>query len=480
MRNSPLTASIHIIDDDSLLNVFYLCRPFLLGEDDEDEDRRVIGGDGRWDRGRWWYKLAHVCRRWRNVVLGSASYLDISLVCANGTPVPDMLEHSHSLPLIIDYFLDEDNDFTAEDEEGLILALKRYDRVRRVRLFMPPTNLQKFIAAMDDEYPILEYLIITRPVDDKTTTLIFPETVQAPHLRHLAIRGFAFPIGSRLITTAVDLVTLCLYMIHPSTYFHPNTLLQWLTFMPQLKTLLIGFECPVPNREVERQLALTPITTPAALPNLHTFWFRGIGTYLEALVHRITVPHLERLDVELFNQLAYSVPRLLHFVNTTQNLRFQSAKFEFNDEQFVAEIYPHEDAKMYALSIIVHCCHLDWQVSSAAQIFNLLGPMFSAVEHLTLEHQVHHQSSEGHNEADPTEWRKLLNSFSDVKTLRVAEGLVEELSRCLKLDDGELPSEMLPELQELTYSGSGNTGDAFTSFVDARQNAGRPITLIRL
>jgi hypothetical protein len=32
----------------------------------------------------------------------------------------------------------------------------------------------------------------------------------------------------------------------------------------------------------------------------------------------------------------------------------------------------------------------------------------------------------------------------------------------------------LPDLQELTYSGSGNVGDAFTSFIDTRQNSGRP------
>ena len=44
MRSSPLTTSIHILDDDSLLNVFHLYRPFLLGEDDEDEFDRILGG----------------------------------------------------------------------------------------------------------------------------------------------------------------------------------------------------------------------------------------------------------------------------------------------------------------------------------------------------------------------------------------------------------------------------------------------------
>ena len=140
---------------------------------------------------------------------------------------------------------------------------------------------------------------------------------------------------------------------------------------------------------------------------------------------------------------------------------------------------PHEEAEIYALYIIVKCHHLDWQVFSTAQISNSLGPMFSAVERLTLEHGVYNLSSEEHNEADRAEWRRLLNSFRNLKTLRIGEGLVEELTRYLQLDDGELPLEVLPELQELTYSWNGNTGGAFTSFIDARQNAGRPITLIR-
>jgi hypothetical protein len=114
-----------------------------------------------------------------------------------------------------------------------------------------------------------------------------------------------------------------------------------------------------------------------------------------------------------------------------------------------------------------------------AQISKSLSQIFSAIEHLTLEHEAHSQSSEEHDEVDRTEWRNLLRPFSNVKTLRIEDGLVEELSRCLQLEDGELPLELLPQLQELTCSGSGDTGDAFTSFIDARQNAGRPVTLFR-
>ena len=332
---------------------------------------------------------------------------------------------------------------------------------------------------MDDEYPILEHLIITHLAEDKTTMLTFPETLQAPHLRHLALDGFALPIGCRLLTTAVGLVTLCLFVLNPSTYFNPNTLLQWLSFMPQLDTIVINFIFPVHSRHLEGQFTHTTITTPVTLPNLRHFSFKGVTAYSEALLYRISAPRLEKLGITFFNQLTFSVPRLMQFVGTTESLRFKTVEVVFSDEDIDVVVYPHEEAAMYALAFTVNCCHLDWQVSSAAQIFNVLGPVFSAVEHLTLEHREHSLSSEEHNEVDPTEWLKLLSSFRNVKTLRIAKGLVEEFSRCLQLDDGQLPFELLPELQELTYFGSGDTGDAFTSFVEARKDVGRSIALLR-
>ena len=103
MGNRTHTASIHILDDDSLLYLFYLHRPFLLGEDENDE-ARIMGGNRQWADERWWYQLAHVCQRWRNLILGSASYLGLSLVCLEGTPVANMLTHSPPLPLVIDYY----------------------------------------------------------------------------------------------------------------------------------------------------------------------------------------------------------------------------------------------------------------------------------------------------------------------------------------------------------------------------------------
>ena len=393
-----------------------------------------------------------------------------------------MLAHSPPLPLLIDY---SDYralcDITTEDEQSAILALKQRDRVRRVHLRMSIRSLWKLIGAIDEEYPILEYLIV-HPKDFGLISVL-PETLQAPRLRHLVLGGFIIQMGSRLLPTAVSLVTLYLAVIHPTAYFCPFTLLVWLSSMPRLETLVIFFLYPVSNEEVERLFAHNRIVAPVTLTNLHRFTFQGYSTYLEGLLHHIITPRLKRLRIILPNPVTLSVPPLQQFINAAETFRFDRAKFKFSNGRVYVKAYPRiprGESEIPALSINANCMLLepvfDWQVSFAAQLSNSLSQTFSAVEHLTLERD---RRSEELNDVLRIEWRNLLCSFRNVKTLRIAHGIVEDLSLCLQSKDGELPLELLPELQELTYSTRGNTGDAFTSFIDVRQKAGRPITLVR-
>jgi hypothetical protein len=104
-----------------------------------------------------------------------------------------------------------------EDEEGLMLALQCRGRVKRIRLHMPGSGLQKITTAMDGEYPILEHLSVN-PQEGFDESLVLPETFQAPHLRRLILRNITFPITSPLIATAMGLVTLSLTQIHSSAY----------------------------------------------------------------------------------------------------------------------------------------------------------------------------------------------------------------------------------------------------------------------
>ena len=441
----------------------------------------LLGGE--WGRERWWYAPAQVCRRWRYLILGSASHLRLHLLCTYGTPVADMLAHSPPFPLIIDlpgvHSGIDGHDITAEDEERIMLALQHRERIRRIRLDVPAPNLQRLILAIDDEFPILEYLVLVSP-DKHPIGLVLPETFRAPNLRHLLLLNFAFSIGSPLLTTGVGLVMLFLDYIYPSAYFRPNYLLQRLALMPHLEILGISFHSPVPNREVRRQLLRTPVMAHVTLPNLRWFAFRGVSTYLEALLPRMTTPLLEKLQIIFFNQLTLSIPHLLEFMNTTVNLRFSSAEVIFDDEAFHVRLYPREGAALDASFIRVGCTSFEWQVASAVQISDQLRTVLSAVVCLTFKYGKDPILPESNNnEGDHTRWREILSSFNNVKTLRVPNGLVKDLSRSLEFDEGESPVELLPELKELEYATTDDGGDAFTGFMNARQNAGRPVTPLR-
>ena len=127
--------------------------------------------------------------------------------------------------------------------------------------------------------------------------------------------------------------------------------------------------------------------------------------------------------------------------------------------------------------IEVTCGHIDWQVSSVAQIFNVLSPLFTSVVDLTLDYREHTSSSEWHNEVDRARWRELLGSFRNVKTLHVHDGLVGEVSRSLRLD-GEVPLELLPELNELICPQGSRDDRTFAAFIHEREAAGQPVKLV--
>jgi len=473
--NRPHT-SIDILDDDSLLNIFYLSRPLLLNKAEKNPARILEGGD--WNRERWWYKFTQVCRRWRYLTLASASHLGLSLVCTRGTPVAKMLAHSPPLPLIIDH-LGKDRDITSEDKKGVLLALQHRDRVRRIRLRFPFASLRKLIVAMDGEFPKLEYLYI-EPASTHDSGLKLPDKFRAPRLRHLVLRGFASLIWGRLSTISVnhDLVTLSLQDVHQSTYFSPNHLLQRLLDMSQLETLGITFQRLIPDSDFGIQLPHMPVTTHVTLPNLRWFAFGGRSAYSEALLPYMRAPVLEKLQLLFDYQPSFSVPYLLDFMRTTETVRLTSVRFCFHLSGVSVWGYPREGVRTETFYLRVGCEDLYKQVASVVQIFNALGTVISVVDHLTLEFLRYPISPTTNNRTDATEWRNLLRLFSNVKTLHIDDDFREQISGALVLDNGESPTDLFPELRVLKYTVIRVPNYTFHAFADARESTGRPVTLV--
>jgi hypothetical protein len=457
-----------MLNDDTLLNLFSLY-PEDIVEAYED-----LTSWPEWDKERWWYKLVHVCRRWRYLILSSPVRLDLHLVCTYGTPVADMLAHSPPFPLII-YYLDANRDASVEDEEAILLSLQDRGHVRRIGLMMPATKLLQPIIALDGHFPVLERLFIW-PLSHDNMSLMLPTRFRAPHLCMLSLYHVVVPVRSPLLTTTVGLVELGLWDMPLLASFRPSDLVARLSSMPQLESLSIGFRCPIPTRDMERQLLRIPIGTPVTLPNLRLCFFRCGSAYLEGLLAQIDTPLLRVLNILFYNQLTFTVPHLLQFIGRTENLRFRAARLSFYPENVILTADGDEENKINSFDVRIGCRHVDWQVSAAAQIFGALVPALSVVEHLFLSFDDHDVSSEERNEVDRTLWRDVLRPFSSVKVLRMDDRLIRNLSSSLQPEDGEPPLELLPQLKELVYF-NRSAGDAFTSFIQSRQMAGRPVAL---
>jgi hypothetical protein len=365
---------------------------------------------------------------------------------------------------------------TAEDEENAMLALSHRDRVHHIDLKMPAPKLRKFITAMNEEFPILERIYIDC-LTEEYPSLILPQTFQAPNLRKLNLWYIALPLGSPLLTAPMGLVILWLGRISRSAYFSPSYILTRISLMPQLEVLGIGFNSPLPGRNVDRQLLDNPTIAHLTLPNLRVLVFQGVSAYLEGLLARISAPVLSVLQVFFYNQLTFTVPRLLQFMQTSENFVFSTVQLAFTRDFVDLVADPHQEPWKRPFYLRIMCKHLDWQVASVMQILITLFPVFSVVETLTLSHKEHKWSSEWHNEVDQTHWRELLRLLSSVKTLRVQNELAEELSRSLHLEDGETSPQLLPNLPEIQHFDGCSVGDARTSFINGRQTTGYPVHL---
>ncbi|KAI9440194.1 hypothetical protein BJY52DRAFT_1217192 [Lactarius psammicola] len=457
-----LYTTINGLNDDILLYIF---------------DYYRLDEENAWNVRLGWCKLSHVCQKWRHIIFKSAFHLGMHILCTNGTPVVDTLDHLPPLPLFVNYRYTNSTTM-GKDELGIYHALLLRDRVRRIDLHLPISIMRKSLILMEGPFPILEHLSLSFTVGE-ATSLALPKSFLAINLRHLALLGIGLPKRLRLLSSTVSLVTLALTNIRATGYFRPRLLVARLRSFPQLEELSISFSIPRPRPSAEGEL-FNEQGTLVTLPDLKILMFQGVGAYLECLIAQIRAPLLERLHITLFNQIAFAFPHLSHFINITERLKPPTAKVVFwHDAVYI--ILSHHGTQRYdgRFTLRVVCKPLDWQIDCAAQICSELMPALSGVEGLRLSFYEPMMPTEWRNgEIDGTTWHELLRSFIGVKELHICDPFSEELSRALEMDEIGSDPGLLPGLQELIseFRGAHVTG-LFGSFIHVRQLVGRPVRL---
>jgi hypothetical protein len=456
--------TVNTLDDDVLFCIFNYFR--------QDEENG-------WNDHLGWCKLSHVCRRWRHLVHCSASRLGMYILCTNGTPIVGTLDHLPPLPLFINY-RDTTAPITPKDELAICHALLLRDRVRHLDLQLPPSILHTFLPLMNEPFSMLEYLSLSY-TNRGAPNLILPKAFLAPNLQHLNLVGIDIPKRLRLLTSTVSLVTLVLTNVRAPGYFLPRLLAARLQSLPQLENFSVGFAVPIPRPSAQREL-LSKRGATVTLPNLKHLAYQGVSAYLECLVAQIRTPLLERLEITLFNQIAFQLPHLTHFINIIEGLKFPIAKVSFGRDT-ISLITDHCDTQEYdgRVSLHVMCRQMDWQIDCAAQICNALMHMLFGVEELRLIFYEETMPTEWQNgEIDGTTWHELLRVFAGVKELYICTALLQELSRALEVEDAGSDPGFLPSLQEIVSQFEGSDGeDLFSSFIRARRIAGNPVLYTR-
>ena len=426
-----------------------------------------------------------------------------------------MINHSPPFPLILDYGPHILKRWRPADKDGLLFALQHLSRVHEIMLSAPQSTLKGVISAMLDTAPMLRRLIL----HTEWTEFVLPKGFldgDAPQLRHLELHGVSLAALHPLLPSATSLVSLVLERFPSSVYFSPESLIAHIRAMPYLRTLSVGLLSAVP-----RHLFPPGQGSQARieLPALEQLVYRGFSPYLESLLARIRTPVIQDIDITLFNQLTFKIPRICTFISNLEPFRPTTARIDF--AQTSAHILlsipsmalqsSESQSQSPDISLSVSSSRFDFQLSAMAQICSGLsgtdtdsGPGFAhanlvlPVEELRLGFHQNELSKEwrGSEGVDLSLWRTLLTPFRQTRTLYVHVALAADLQHALRTpqlqQDGLAPigealgleQELLfPELRTVVLLHGNDehvlagASEALRSFVDERNRAGHLLNL---
>jgi hypothetical protein len=430
-----------------------------------------------YERAAAWGPLAHVCRRWRSIVFGFPRHLDLQVLCTTGTRVRDMLDIWPTLPLII--MCDGDS---GTGVDNIIAALERRDRVCRIHTYVRSSDLEIYLAAMQQPFPELTDLGLWS--NDETVPVVTDSFLGgcAPRLEFLNLSGILFPGLLKLLLSATHLVNLHLFNIPHSGYISPDAIVTVLSTLTSLGRLSLGFRSPRSCPDLaSRRL---PPSTRSILPALTHFWFKGVSEYLEDLVASIDTPQLDFLDITFFNDIIFDTPQFIQFISRTPTLRaLEEARIELWDGSAGAN-FSSQRSGYGNLDVTILCRGLDWQLSSLEQVCTSCLPLrvLSMLEDLYFFENPYSQLDRKDNlDSENGPWL-LLHPFTAVKNLYLSKEFAPLIAFVLQERAESRTAQVLPALRNIFLEGfesSEPVQEGIGQFVAARQVTGHPIAVSR-
>ena len=425
------------------------------------------------DSPQFWATLVHVCQVWRQIVFASPRTLHLRLICKHGTPVLKTLGCWPPLPITIRYGGSPALEPPSyEDEENVLTALERSDRVSSISLTITSSLLAKFqffFLRVPLDFSDLEDLVL---LSQHPSGLALPSTFKwGSRLRRLHSTGIALPALPQLLLPSLDLVDLQLHEVPGVGYFSPEAFAIALSGMTQLQTLSLHFLSPASR---PRRIGLSPAER-FVLPALTHLKFRGASEYLNNLVAGIDTPGLVDIEVRFFNQLIFHLSELGQFIGRMEvQMSHRRADIEFSGNDVSILFTRPEDSVRFTMHI--SCEHFDWQLSSMTQICDHCFPFLSSIQDLRI---VATKLPSVVDDVGGEQWLDLVRGFDGAEDFHVASELAADILHALcPFDGGHIT--VLLSLQKLFIPGPVSTKirkrlqDALELFT-LRRRSGNPV-----
>ena len=428
--------------------------------------------ENAWNSRDGWFKLSHVCPRWRRLVHLSPTRLHVHLLftrCRSSRAT--VLKRLPPFPILVDYRITS----WRKREENLALATLMHctSRVRGITLRGSFMNMVKLLAALDHPFPELESLeilgggLLTLPAAFLSGS--------APCLRRLTLQNVAPRCISPLLSFATGLIELSLTLhtegvLPPEPSLLPN--LQRMSRLRRLELILAYYgitqsDPPLPS--------CAGNVVPLSM--LTHLIFRGHRLFLQALIVGLVAPSLQHLDAELSGRPhgGFPIPHLCKFIcDPLANCQFTAIRFVFSNLhlKFFAKTGPQSVGDP-PFRIISRRPVLLEQMGQ-----ELSGP-FSTVEELiiTLDEPCYIPSL-------TDQWHGLFYHVPQVKMVQLHAKVALSAACSFQQGGQESAIDLLPALEQVKVLLAGGCDDlnvsiydAFEPLIAARQRAGRPIRL---
>ena len=419
-----------------------------------------------------WQSLAHVCRRWRGLVLGSPRRLNLQLFCIPGTRKREALDIWPALPLLIQ------GGVTETSVNNVIAELEYSDRICQINLNCHTTSqIEKLWTAMEAPFPKLA--VLSMSFGGSLYVPVLPDSFlggSAPRLRYLALTSIPFPGLPKLLLSATHLVNLWLINIPHSGYISPETMANCLSMLTSLNTLQLEFESPQSGPDLKSRCPFR--RTRSVLHTLTTFWFKGVNEYLEDLVARIDAPRIHHLSITFFSDIEFDTPELVRFMIRSSTLKAPNEAHVVFDSHITWVNFQSQAPNLKYFEIKVSCREPDWQLSSLAQICTLSLSLLSTTENLLIYEPVDSQVC-WKDGIKNIEWLELLLPFTAVKNLYLSKQFAPRIAPALQEITGDRTTEVLPTLQNLYLEGlqPSEFVQGIGQFISARQLINCPVSV---